>query len=601
MKSYHRLLPEQTAQMSLEEGGLTIGRDPSCDWVILDPERVVSKAHCRIELSGNAYVLTDTSSNGVFLGDRQDPLGNGNAVILKDGDLIRISDYEIQVNLRGATQVPVGEAQAEPSGLVPGEIQPLPSLAGAPAPGAPEPIPEPPVPPPDTRSPLLAPQEPLAAAPIAETSGLIPDDWDDLDSGSVGSHSDHIAPQDEVFQVPDPVAEIPADWTAEEEAALELPADELEPAHEAVPQVTPAADLPEPPGLLDVPAPPPIETEGAVSPVETEGLALPPIESEVAAPPVETEGLAPPPIETEGAAPPVETEGLAPPPLEAEIPPPPLEAEFPVPPLETEVSVPPLLETEVPPPLPLETEVPAPPPLETEIPVLPPIVPEAPEPLLAKDAPVIGETVGGERAGGGDALDAFLAGAGVAPIPLTEQERRELMGVLGAVFREVVQGLVEVLAARTSIKSEFRLSQTTIRPTENNPLKFSLSVDDALLALITKRGQGYLEPVDAVREAFDDIKAHQVAFIAGMQMALTDMLQRFDPKVLEERLEGQSGVGGLLGSKKAKHWDAFTLLYETMTSEAEDDFQDLFGREFARAYEEQVQKLRAAKTDPQGG
>jgi type VI secretion system protein len=108
-----------------------------------------------------------------------------------------------------------------------------------------------------------------------------------------------------------------------------------------------------------------------------------------------------------------------------------------------------------------------------------------------------------------------------------------------------------------------------------------------------------LDPVDAVREAFDDIKAHQVAFIAGMQKSLMHMLQRFDPKVLEERISKKSGLGGLLGSKKAKHWDAFTLLYETMTSEAEDDFEDLFGREFARAYEEQVQKLRAAKAGPQ--
>ena len=118
MKSYHRLLPQQTAEMTLEEGSLTIGRNPACDWTILDPERVVSKEHCRIERSGNAYVLTDTSSNGVFLGDRQDSVGNGNAVILKDGDLIRLSDYEILVNLRGQPQVSAEEVQADPLGHV---------------------------------------------------------------------------------------------------------------------------------------------------------------------------------------------------------------------------------------------------------------------------------------------------------------------------------------------------------------------------------------------------------------------------------------------------------------------------------------------------
>jgi type VI secretion system FHA domain protein len=257
MKSYHRLLPEQAAEMSLEEGGLTIGRDPASDWVILDPERVVSKKHCRIERSGNAFVLTDTSSNGVFLGDRQDPVGNGNAVILKDGDLIRISDYEIQVNLRGEPQVSAEDVGVVSPGVVPGEIQPLPSLAGEPASGDAEPIPESPVPPPDSQSPLLAPEEPLAAKPIQESGGLIPDDWDDPESASVGTHSDHIAPQEEVFQVPDPVAEIPSDWVAEEEAPEE-PSPEI-PADEPVPQVTPAVDQPDPSNLLEVPTPSPIE------------------------------------------------------------------------------------------------------------------------------------------------------------------------------------------------------------------------------------------------------------------------------------------------------------------------------------------------------
>jgi type VI secretion system protein len=204
-------------------------------------------------------------------------------------------------------------------------------------------------------------------------------------------------------------------------------------------------------------------------------------------------------------------------------------------------------------------------------------------------------------AAGGDAVQAFFAGARLAPTAMTEQQQLELMQILGAMFREIVQGLVEVLAARTSIKSEFRLAQTTIRPTENNPLKFSMTVDDAMLALLIKRGQGYLEPVDAVHEAFDDIKAHQVAFIAGMQSVLTDMLQRFSPKALEERMGKDKNLSGILGSKKARHWDAFTLLYDSMTSEAENDFHNLFGREFARAYEEQVQKLRAAKVNPQGG
>jgi predicted component of type VI protein secretion system len=67
---------------------------------------------------------------------------------------------------------------------------------------------------------------------------------------------------------------------------------------------------------------------------------------------------------------------------------------------------------------------------------------------------------------------------------------------------------------------------------------------------------------------------------------------RFDPKTLESRMQDGSMLGGILsGSKKARHWELFTQLYAEIAKEAEDDFHGLFGREFARAYEEQAKKV----------
>ena len=190
------------------------------------------------------------------------------------------------------------------------------------------------------------------------------------------------------------------------------------------------------------------------------------------------------------------------------------------------------------------------------------------------------------------AMAAFLNAAGLSEVEITEAERLETMELLGSILREVVQGLMEVLAARSQIKSEFRLSQTTIKPTDNNPLKFSLGVDDAMTAVLTKRGSGYMPPVEAFRESFDDIKAHQLAVLAGMRVALNGLLKRFDPLVLAERIEKEKGLGGVLASKKVRYWDAFSRLYQDIAAEAEDDFDGLFGREFARAYEEQIAKQR---------
>ncbi len=55
------------------------------------------------------------------------------------------------------------------------------------------------------------------------------------------------------------------------------------------------------------------------------------------------------------------------------------------------------------------------------------------------------------------------------------------------------------------------------------------------------------------------------------------------------------GGGSLLGSKKSWYWEQFEEKYKEVLSEAEDNFQDLFGEEFARAYQEQTSKLIQAR------
>ena len=89
---------------------------------------------------------------------------------------------------------------------------------------------------------------------------------------------------------------------------------------------------------------------------------------------------------------------------------------------------------------------------------------------------------------------------------------------------------MEVLRARTEIKNEFRLQQTTFKPVENNPLKFSVNVEDALHNLLVKRNPAYLPAAEAFQDAFEDVRLHQVAMLAGVRAAFDAMLQEFDPE-----------------------------------------------------------------------
>jgi len=232
--------------------------------------------------------------------------------------------------------------------------------------------------------------------------------------------------------------------------------------------------------------------------------------------------------------------------------------------------------------------------------VVPP-EPEAPEIAAPPPSPEKSKAPAAERAApqpasertGSDLalLDAFFDGAELEDMRLSDEQAEEIMYVMGQIYREVVSGLMELLATRSSIKNEFRLSQTTIQPAQNNPLKFSLGADDAMAALLTRRGRTYVPPVQAIREAVGDVKAHQVAVLAGMQLALSGLLRRFDPADLEERMRNDRSLASLLGGKKARYWDAFKQKYKDLTVEAEDDFHSLFGKEFNRAYEDQIRKL----------
>jgi type VI secretion system FHA domain protein len=192
-------------------------------------------------------------------------------------------------------------------------------------------------------------------------------------------------------------------------------------------------------------------------------------------------------------------------------------------------------------------------------------------------------------------LAAFMEGAGLDAGNVNVDDVEAAMRTYGMLFRTVVQGMMDVLMARASLKSEFRMPLTTIRPVENNPLKFSPTVDDAMHNLFVAQGKGYLAPADAIKEGFDDIRNHQMAMMVGMQAAFKGMMETIQP----DKFEGASGGGkrGVLMSvnKKFKAWDAYCEFYTQVTRDTDASFQTMFGENFALAYEEQIRRLTRLK------
>ncbi len=455
---------------TFNDGTLSIGRGANNDWVLADPDRLLSKTHCMISLEGSRYVLTDTSTNGVFINGAREPTARDSRAFLTDGDSFRLGDYTITVTEAdtapapraapaasgfgsfnhgsGRGSDPFGDAGDDPFGAEPGTVFHHPVSKAAPVAA-------------------FRTEDPFASAAAARPGSLDIDD--DLFQGITPSESwtgpsqpDRADAPKLAFKPPKPVAPV----NFNELDIDDLLGDEPIGAPAAPPPQRPVARAPEPAPIAAAPPP-------------------------VAAPP---QAVAPPPA----------------------------------------------------------------------------------APVATADAAAM--------------LAALLRGAGVPDLRLSGDPVAS-MEAAGAVFRAMVEGLREVLMSRAAIKGELRVEQTMLRSRDNNALKFSVTVEEAVAALLLPSRPGYKAPLAAVQEAARDIQSHEMAVMAGVQTALIGLLKRFDPATLEARLSPGRLDSFLPGARKARIWELFCDTYKDIAREAEDDFQSVFGREFAKAYDAQMKKL----------
>jgi type VI secretion system protein len=450
--SRHRQSLGDRAAMEFGQNGGTIGRSLESDWVLPDGQRYLSSRHASIDFRSGSYYVVDTSTNGVYVNDSEQPVGRGNPQRLFTGDRIRIGEYEMSVEITGTDDT-------RETLLDDGHVDPV-SKAQR-------------VPPPDpTRADMVSPHE-ITAVGIEM---LISDDVEIADVRRI---------------------------TKANAANLRLEDDfgQTNPQGQAEPKAKPKASEP---------APEPQEVE-----IDFDSLN---IDDVPVAPPKRPE---PPPVSAAAR----------------------IAAAAPKP----------------------EPAAPAPKP--------------APPPAPAPSPP---------------SLDAFFRAAGLQPQRLDEKQTEQVLQCLGQVMRELVLGVSENLHVRAEQKNVLRVPTTTIQPQNNNPLKFSASVEEALDHLLLRQSAQYLSAVDSVREVFADIKQHQQHLLTAMRTAVVDYIGRLDPEELEKKI----GRGNMLlgAANKLKYWDLFKDLFEVVSQGEPGQFPHQFVEELARAYE--LQTSRSAPPAP---
>jgi type VI secretion system protein len=480
-------------EIRLDSGRLSIGRDAENDWVLPDPGRTVSRRHCIIEGTSDAFRLLDLSANGVFVNGASSPVGRNNGCVLGDGDCVRIGPYEITVVIGGKAQPETRADEAVNTGL--GDCYTsVDDLFGN---GS-------------------SPTDGLADRPRDKPFGRMPRGREvkrppDLDSG----------PPIDAFFSPPYAAVRRADTPLDAAPSSIQGSDAAGAGGFAIPEDWDNLANP----LDPSPSAPP---EGRLSNGEDASLPRAPV-------PLGDDGVA------EGAERP---------------------------------------------PLPSSSK--------------PPLTPSAPKPRT-DEPPISTRVENAAAANNADALvDAFLAGAAMDRTALKLDDPNVMLRRIGEIYRVVVEGVIGVLESRRAIKSGFRVGVTEFKAIENNPLKFSIGADDTMVTLLSDREKGYLPAETAFREAFEDIREHQIAVLAGMQEVWTHLIRRFDPTALEARLGEDSGIGSLFASKKARCWDAFKALFEVVAGEAGEEQKQRFEEVFSLAYQKHITQEQRARRPGEG-
>lgn len=212
----------------------------------------------------------------------------------------------------------------------------------------------------------------------------------------------------------------------------------------------------------------------------------------------------------------------------------------------------------------------------------PPVVEPAPVPPAAQVAAPLVPSPAAPAGSLEQAIAAFVEGAGLRGT--AQGDPAETLRGLGEAFRAMVVGLRRMMMARAAIKGEFRIEQTIIRPAGNNPLKFSADDEDALAGLLGIGRRSDMSARDAVADALRDMRLHELAVSAAMQQAVHHLVGELAPAQAASKVEPKA-LDGLPGRRKARSWDAYQALHATITQALADDFDSVFGKSFARAYE----------------
>jgi predicted component of type VI protein secretion system len=183
--------------------------------------------------------------------------------------------------------------------------------------------------------------------------------------------------------------------------------------------------------------------------------------------------------------------------------------------------------------------------------------------------------------GNGSLLEAFCEGAGLDASLLSSEEPTEIMRRAGAVYRQMVLGIGDLMAERDRARGQYKMSRTTIGGSNNNPFKWAPTQRLAVDLLLAGSGN-FLSGPAALQASFRDIKRHLIATFAGLHGSLRAAIDTFDPARIGG---GVADRGSFLKSRAAFRIEEVAARHADLLRQLDEGEGGSLERAFVTAYD----------------
>lgn len=165
---------------------------------------------------------------------------------------------------------------------------------------------------------------------------------------------------------------------------------------------------------------------------------------------------------------------------------------------------------------------------------------------------------------------------------------------LGKALRAAIEGFRKLHKARIQMNRQLRVSSAN-ESSHRNPLKSAEKAGEALELLFASPEAERLDGASAIREIVAEFENHEIAMVASLGRAFENVLESFDPAMIERDVSRKSANPLAALTTKSKCWDQFVAKYGRWAEDRNDAQQRLFLDPLAEAYLKSVAGQRAER------